>query len=414
MKNFPLTITAIVAITFLTATALHARGFGGSFGGGFHAGGFEGGGFHAGEGAGGGFHADNIGGYHPGGYAGGGYHPGNFYGDNFRSEGLGSSGYHPENFNANNFREGSLGNPASRTGNFNLENFRNGAAGNPLNRNQLNNFLGLPTDSGLYASANRAGVVHPEASFAGHNLAPGEAGMIANRSAMGVYGTHYFSPSYCHAQGLAAQHWFYGCPAFRPSWNVAHPWAWTPAGVTAAAWTTAAWTAVAWPAVGTWFAWDAAPVYYNYGENVTYENNQVYYGSQPVGSEQQYYQSAVDLASQNTSPTPDSDTNWLPLGVFGLMAQGESAPEMLFQLAVNKAGVIRGNYYDKIADTTMPVTGSVDKKTQKAAWYVGSNKTLIIETGLYNLTQDQSTALVHYSPKNTRQYVLVRLKKPEE
>ena len=78
------------------------------------------------------------------------------------------------------------------------------------------------------------------------------------------------------------------------------------------------------------------------------------------------------------------------------MAEGQKSPEMVFQLAVDKAGAIKGNYYDQVTDTTAPVTGAVDKKDQRAAWHVGSNKDLVIETGLYNLTQNHSTALVHY------------------
>ena len=162
---------------------------------------------------------------------------------------------------------------------------------------------------------------------------------------------------------------------------------------------------------------DAAPAYYDYGDNVTYQSDYVYYGSQPVSTAQQYYQGAVTLADSNTatqsvsSASQSGSTQWLPLGVFGLMADGQKSPEMVFQLAVDKAGAIAGNYYDEIADTTAPVSGAVDKKNQRVAWHVGSNKNLVIETGLYNLTLDQSTALVHYGPDRCQQYVLVRVKK---
>jgi len=54
------------------------------------------------------------------------------------------------------------------------------------------------------------------------------------------------------------------------------------------------------------------------------------------------------------------------------------------------------------------------QKDQRAAWRVGANTNLVIETGLYNLTQDQSTALVHFGPHRTQQCVLVRLRQPEE
>ena len=55
----------------------------------------------------------------------------------------------------------------------------------------------------------------------------------------------------------------------------------------------------------------------------------------------------------------------------------------------------------------------MDEKDQRAAWTVGNNKQLVVETGLYNLTEDSSTALVHYGPDRTQQYVLVRMRQPE-
>ena len=96
------------------------------------------------------------------------------------------------------------------------------------------------------------------------------------------------------------------------------------------------------------------------------------------------------------------------------MPEGQKTPEMIFQLAVDKQGAIHGNYYSQVTDSSTPVSGSVNKKNQRAAWHIANNKTTVIETGLYNLTKDQSTALVHYGPDKTEQFVLVRMKKPEE
>ena len=74
---------------------------------------------------------------------------------------------------------------------------------------------------------------------------------------------------------------------------------------------------------------------------------------------------------------------------------------MIFQLAVDKNGVIRGNYFDQVTQTNQPVTGAVDKKTQRVAWRVAGGKELVVETGLYNLTMSDSTALVHYGADRT-------------
>jgi hypothetical protein len=81
-------------------------------------------------------------------------------------------------------------------------------------------------------------------------------------------------------------------------------------------------------------------------------------------------------------------------------------------VALDKAGAIRGNYYDHVSDATAPVSGAVNKKDQRAACRVGANKSLVVETALHNLTQDRSTALVHYGPDRTQQFVLVRFKEP--
>jgi hypothetical protein len=37
-----------------------------------------------------------------------------------------------------------------------------------------------------------------------------------------------------------------------------------------------------------------------------------------------------------------------------------------------------------------------------------------METGIYNLTQDQTEALVHFGNEKTQQWLMVRLKQPEE
>jgi hypothetical protein len=86
----------------------------------------------------------------------------------------------------------------------------------------------------------------------------------------------------------------------------------------------------------------------------------------------------------------------------------------VFQLAVNKAGTIRGNYYNALADTTLPVYGSVDQKTQRAAWTVGERKEPIYETGFANLTKSETTMLVHFGKDRTQQWTLIRVEQPAE
>lgn len=88
---------------------------------------------------------------------------------------------------------------------------------------------------------------------------------------------------------------------------------------------------------------------------------------------------------------------------------------MFLQLAVNKDGAIQGVYYNTTTDTVRPVKGSVDKRTQRAAWTFadGKNTDIIMETGIYNLTQNETEALVHFGKDKTQKWLMVRMKQPE-
>jgi hypothetical protein len=103
-----------------------------------------------------------------------------------------------------------------------------------------------------------------------------------------------------------------------------------------------------------------------------------------------------------------------PLGVFGLVQGEEQVAENIFQLAINREGVVRCNYYDALADNNLKVYGSLDKKTQRVAWSVGEKKEVVFEAGLNNLTQLRTTILVHYGKERTLQMMLVRIEQPAE
>jgi hypothetical protein len=109
----------------------------------------------------------------------------------------------------------------------------------------------------------------------------------------------------------------------------------------------------------------------------------------------------------------EKDEEWQPLGVFGLIQGEEKESSNIFQLAINKAGIVRGNYYNAVADQNSPVYGSLDRKSQRVAWSVGDKKTVVFETGLGNLTQEQTSVLVHYGNDRTQQMMLIRFQEPE-
>jgi hypothetical protein len=138
------------------------------------------------------------------------------------------------------------------------------------------------------------------------------------------------------------------------------------------------------------------PAYYDYGSNVVYEGDTVY----------------VNGSSAGTQALASKDDDWLSLGVFAMTQGEQSTCNDVFQLAVNKSGVVRGNYYNALGNITLTVSGSVDQRTQRAAWTIGDRKEPVFEAGFANLTKSETTMLVHFGNERTQQWNLVRLEQP--
>jgi len=189
--------------------------------------------------------------------------------------------------------------------------------------------------------------------------------------------------------------WHPGHGGYRPG----HWWAWASAG-SITGWIAHSWT---------------APIYYRYGTggNVYYQDNTVYIDNEPYCTADQYYQQAVNIAASEPEMAPEEaeKVEWLPLGVFALTQEGVNTTTMYLQLAVSKSGIISGTFYNETTGATHPVEGMVDEATQRAAWKSAdeSNPDIVMETGLYNLTEDQATLLVHFGPEQTQQWLMVRL-----
>lgn len=196
--------------------------------------------------------------------------------------------------------------------------------------------------------------------------------------------------------------WYPGHPGF-PSYRPGHWWRWATAGAITG------WLARSW----------AQPVYYSYGTggNVVYQNNVVYVDGQQVGSAEQYYQDSMQLAESvpELSEEQAESIEWLPLGVFALTDEGVNTSSMYLQLAVSKEGLISGTYYNESTGAVHPVEGMVDNDTQRAVWRAadGTNPDLVMETGVYNLTEDQAEVLVHFGPDDTQTWLMVRLDESE-
>jgi hypothetical protein len=413
-------ISLLVVVALLLASEpLQHQAFGRGFGG-FHGGGFGGGGGFRGGFSGGGYRGGGFGGGYRGFGGGGdiGYRGANFGG---LDRGVfGGEGFHPNYEGFNSFHSGenfgqsqSIGYRGNDFGGFN-NSVRNtgGWAGDAgrfngsVNSGQLHNFLGLPTDGGLGAAGQ---------SFASHpNIARSPVTAdhpdLANGTHSNPYGTHPYSPTWAHSQGNNVQNWAHNHP--NGAWNNWHNWAWTPAGMDAGLWAATAWDFAAWPSLSTWLGWDNIVAYpYNYGQYINYDGDNVYYGSQPAGTAEQYYDEASTLAATTPAAPPAGNPQWLPLGIFGLVAGDSQTPTLTFQLAVDKEGTIRGNSSNQYGDV-LPIQGAVDKRTQRACWTVGTDKSTVYDTGLDNLTKSESPILVHTGPKHTQQELLVRLNRP--
>ena len=184
------------------------------------------------------------------------------------------------------------------------------------------------------------------------------------------------------------------------AWRINTPYRWATSG-----------------ALGGWIGYGSGqPTTYSYGDNVYYEGDQVYYDGQPVATADEYAQQADAIVASAPPTTPESG-EWLPLGVFALTEDGQASgvePTLFMQLAVSKEGVIAGTLKNMATDQTQTLEGMADKKSQRVAWCVAGQKRPIIETGIANLTQDSSPALIHFPDGQTQQWLLVRLPEPKQ
>jgi hypothetical protein len=190
------------------------------------------------------------------------------------------------------------------------------------------------------------------------------------------------------------------------------------------------WRPATWGAL-TGFVASAAwspPVYYDYGASygggstveyggaspVYIDQDVVYVNDQPIASAPVYAEQAIELANVEPPP-PEAKIEWMPLGTFAMMAtKDDENPSVLLQLALSKDGLISGTWYNRETDKTSAVEGKVDPETQRVALRKPDEPDIVLECGVYNLTQDASSCLIHYGTLNTQTRWLARLEAPEQ
>jgi hypothetical protein len=246
----------------------------------------------------------------------------------------------------------------------------------------------------------------------GHATDAGLARYTARGAAVGVggYSTRYVSRSALTTQaGYVRNSWIH-TSCFTPGWYRTYPGAWRAARWVAAA---SVWAAPVYGGVATWCDLPPEPVYYDYGSSVVFRDGEVYVDGDQTVPVEVYAHQATNLADAGSAEPKEMD-EWQPLGVFAIVQGDEKTSNQVFQLAVNKEGLIRGNYYDALADNVLPVTGKVSKKSQRAAWTIGKRKDTVYEAGIANLTRKETPMLVHFAKKGSQQWTLVRIEEPKD
>ncbi|MCS7470628.1 hypothetical protein NZK35_28590 [Stieleria sp. ICT_E10.1] len=196
---------------------------------------------------------------------------------------------------------------------------------------------------------------------------------------------------------------------FTPGYYGRYPNAWFPGKWAVVG---SAWAATSWAVAGSYCGCEGSGTYYDYEQNVVYEDGNVMYEGEPVATEEEYYSQAEAIAEAGGET---QDEEWLPLGVFAIIAEtDQTQTDKVIQLALNREGAIRGNYQDMLTEQVTPIVGSVDKKSERVGLKLEGNDSLVMEIGLYNLTNDEVPALIHFDETRREPRTLVRLKNPEE
>jgi uncharacterized protein (TIGR03000 family) len=226
--------------------------------------------------------------------------------------------------------------------------------------------------------------------------------------------THAVLPAVQAARCAEVRANFRAQDLFSAKWFQDHADAWKPARWAnpdnAPSPSGAAWRSTTWGHLTAWLGWNVKPFSYNFGINIKVQYGFVYLNGEVQGSEEKYYQQALALAETKPGDPPPQD-EWLPLGVFAMVEEGKTRPAGVTHLAIDRSGLIRGNFFNPLTGKVLPVRGALDRKTQRMAGVAGGTD-LVFQAGLYNLTQEVTPVLVNLNKDKTEQWLLVRLKPP--
>jgi hypothetical protein len=252
-----------------------------------------------------------------------------------------------------------------------------------------------------------AGYGRAGAGWAGAGWAAGGAA-VSGGAFYAHTGTYYASDEGLAQQALAINQSPANFPAYGAALLASHAGAWQPARLTAPSW----YTKPGYGQLVAAFGLAATPQPADYGGNVVVQSDGVYVNGQYAASPAAYTDQAVQIAAAGQSAATAADEKWLPLGVFAIVEGDATTSDDIFQLAIDSHGVIRGNYHNLQSDEMVPISGSLDRQSQRAAWTIGSDQFPVYDAGIANLTKDATPVLVHLSDGQSHQMNLIRLAEP--
>lgn len=112
----------------------------------------------------------------------------------------------------------------------------------------------------------------------------------------------------------------------------------------------------------------------------------------------------------DSAPTESSEGPTLSLGVFAAVPPSLKPATTLFQLVLDKNGLLTGASVDLTSGEATPLRGNIDLATQQAAWEIGDD---VIGVGLANLTEDVARALAFRADGWTQPWILIRVQEDQ-
>ena len=158
--------------------------------------------------------------------------------------------------------------------------------------------------------------------------------------------------------------------------------------------------------------WRQASNWLDYGWGYPYYYDDGYYYTTETTPTTTYTTPTTSSAPPSTYAPPPTVQGNLPLGIFALTdEEGLSTPTLYVELFVTQQRTLGGTLYNTSLNASYPLEGYIDKATQAARWQLSSTpNSPIMETGLFNLTQDQTRAQIFFPNGQIQNWLLVRVK----